>query len=59
MDELLMHLQKLGFSEEYLQIIKEQKIANVDSLNIEKIDYVVYGQQVKYSTDIQYSDIQL
>ena len=54
-----MHLQKLGFSEEYLQIIKEQKIANVDSLNIEKIDYVVYGQQVKYSTDIQYSDIQL
>lgn len=58
MDELINHLRTCGFSEEYLKIIEEQSIQEIESHDIPDDTYDFHGGfPVEYVTEKNLEEI--
>lgn len=56
MDDLITQLRNIGFPEDYLQAIREQRFSEVKPIEVKGVEFITYDCQVDYTTDITYSD---
>lgn len=56
MEELLIQLEKLGFSKDYLKTVKEQELSEVVVPSVDDVEYSIYDNQISYNSQLLYSE---
>lgn len=56
MEELLIQLEKLGFSKDYLKTVKEQELSEVVVPSVDDVEYSIYDNQISYNSRLLYSE---
>lgn len=56
MEELLIQLEKLGFSKDYLKTVKEQELLEVVVPSVDDVEYSIYDNQISYNSRLLYSE---
>ena len=56
MENLIEKLEGLGFTKNFLQIVKEQNLSEFSVPDIDIVEYSTYDDQVNYNSFFLYSD---